>query len=55
MYKNFVKIFITFLTEYVSESVIARGRPSGTAITSTVTPTMIKLTKYDKSEGLNAS
>lgn len=45
----------TFFTEYVSERVIASGRPSGTAITSTVTPTMIKLTKYAISDGLNGS
>lgn len=34
------------LTEYASEMVTARGRPSGTATTKTVTPIMKNLTKY---------
>lgn len=32
------------LTEYAKESVTARGRPSGTATTNTVTPMMMKFT-----------
>ena len=38
-----MKIHVT-LTEYAKESVTARGRPSGTATTSTVTPMMMKFT-----------
>ena len=37
---------IPTLTEYAKESVTARGRPSGTATTSTVTPMIKWLTKY---------
>ena len=32
------------LTEYAKERVTARGRPSGTATTNTVTPMMMKFT-----------
>ncbi len=49
-YRTRLWSFIIFLTEYAREIVTARGKPSGMATTSTVTPVIRKLTSSDQSE-----